>query len=202
MRGKLIYRSPKLYSTAMRVLYGSEFRERSRIVADLIDPRSSVVDLCCGPGYLYRDFLREKQVSYTGIDASEEFVAAVRAHGAIGIRADLHDIEAPLPAADFVVMQASLYHFLPSPEFLIERMLNAARLQVIISEPIRNLSTSNSPIIRTIAFAISGGPSKGSQRRFNEETLDALFERYRDHIQRALYTPSKREKIFVLSKNK
>ncbi len=42
-------------------------------------------------------------------------------------------------------MQASLYHFLPDAHEIVERMLAAAGRRVIVSEPVRNLASSQNP---------------------------------------------------------
>src|SRR4051812_13722935 len=98
----------------MLALYGRHYGARSRAIADLIPERSSVVDLCCGPGVLYERYLKAKAVRYTGLDLNERFVARVDRLGGVGVVRDLNDGR-PFPEADTVVMQASLYQFLPDP---------------------------------------------------------------------------------------
>lgn len=57
----------------MALLYGRHYSSRYQAIADLIQPASTVLDLCCGPGVLYRRFLRKKAVNYTGIDLNSNF---------------------------------------------------------------------------------------------------------------------------------
>src|SRR5262245_17726938 len=125
----------------MIAAYGRHYGERYRAIAELIPAGASVLDLCCGPGILYQRYLKRKPVSYTGLDINEKFVRHVFRHGGVG---KVHNLwsDDPLPQADYVVMQASLYHFLPNAGPIVSRMVAAARAAVIIAEPIRNLSNS------------------------------------------------------------
>jgi SAM-dependent methyltransferase len=195
---KAIYQSPLLYRAVMRLLYGRHYEARNSAVAELIPARSSVLDLCCGPGLLYQDRLRQKGIQYTGIDQSAAFTARINQMGARAFVRDLTSSE-PLPEADYVLMQSSLCYFLPDPSPVLNRMLQAARTAVIIAEPIRNLSTSRSPFIRKIAVALSG-PGGDQPQRYTEETLDLFFSQYASQLQTALKIPGGREKIYVLKK--
>ena len=56
----LVYRSAALYEAVMRVLYGRHYAARQRAIAGLIPARASVLEVCCGPGTLYRRHLARK----------------------------------------------------------------------------------------------------------------------------------------------
>ena len=199
MAAGLIYRSPALYELAMLGLYGRHYPARYRAVADLIPPRSSVLDLCCGPAVLYERYLRRKFVVYTGLDINETFVRRLKRRG---VRAELWDLrgDAPLPPADSVVMQASLYHFLPDPRPLLGRMLEAARGQVIVAEPVRNLSSSRLPLLAPLARRLTD-PGVGSQpHRFTERALDGLMTSLCSRAPKAYHISGGREKIYVVEK--
>jgi SAM-dependent methyltransferase len=193
----LVYRSSAAYRGMMRLLYGRHARTRLSAVAALIPPGSSVVELCCGPGMLCRD-LHARRTEFLGLDINPRFVEAVRRAGA---RAEVRDVseDAPLPPADIVVMQASLYHFLPAPEHVVGRMLAAARRQVIVSEPIRNLSSSGlAPLGALARRGADPGDGTGTER-FDEASLDAFMARYRDRVERSFVIPGGRDKVFVLA---
>jgi hypothetical protein len=136
-----------------------------------------VVELCCGPGTLYLRFLRGRVGSYIGLDANPRFVVGLRRQGVDARLIDLGRVEDPLPLGDVQLMQASLYHFLPSPAAIVDRMLAAANDRVVISEPIRNLASSANPVIRALGQRLADPGVGGSDGRFREETLDALMER-------------------------
>ncbi len=199
-----IYRSALGYELVMRALYGRNYTKRMQVVAEEVPEGSSVVELCCGPGTLYQRYLRPRTSAYVGLDVNERFVERLRAHGVDARRVDLGEDAEPLPAADVALMQASLYHFLPNPEPIIEKMLAAARDRVIVSEPIRNLSSSGNPLLGRVGRRASdpgaggtGGGAAGDQR-FNEESLDALMERYGERVLRRFLIPGGREKVYVL----
>ena len=124
----------------MRVLYGRYYAARDAAVAAHVPDGASVLELCCGPARLYERELRGRIGPYVALDASERFVARLRRRGVDARRADVATAE--LPVADVVVMQASLYHFLPAADAIVRRMRAAARASVIVAEPVRNLASS------------------------------------------------------------
>lgn len=180
----------------MFLLYGRHYFTRYRALADLIAPESSVLDLCCGPGILYQRYLRHKGVSYTGLDINEDFIKRVNEMGGQGAVWDLRD-DKPLPRSDYVVMQASLYHFLPDPTRITERMINAAAKSVIIAEPIRNLSCNKTRLLRNLAKRFSD-TGTGEQTRFTEQALDSFVARYSSHRVKTFLIPGGREKVYIL----
>src|SRR5205085_806948 len=116
-------RSAYGYELLMRALYGRHYSARMGAVADEVPPGSSVLELCCGPATLYRRFLRERAGSYVGVDVNAGFIAALRRRGIDALQLDLAARDGQLPSADVVIMQASLYHFLPRAERIVDRML-------------------------------------------------------------------------------
>lgn len=197
MAASLIYRNVAVYETLMLGLYGRHYLTRQRAIADLIPAGASVLELCCGPGFLYRRFLRAKHVRYEGLDINPKFVSHVSRHGGRARVFDLRSNE-PLPAADHVIMQASLYQFLPDPEPIVERMLRAARIQVIIAEPVRNLACSRFPAFARLARRHTDPGSGLQMDRFSEKSLDEFFRKYASCICRAFLIPGGREKVYVL----
>lgn len=195
----LVYRSAHGYELLMRVLYGRHYAERMGAVAEQVPGGASVLELCCGPGTLYRRYLRRRAGAYIGVDINERFVEALRRRGIDARRMDLATLREPLPVADVAIMQASLYHFLPDAAAIIDRMLAAARDRVIISEPVRNLATSALPGIALLGRRATD-PGVGSHaERFTEATLDELLARYRERTLAAFPIPGGREKVYVLS---
>ena len=105
----LIYRSPWIYHRVMRLLHGRNFRHRYELLAAEIPEASSVTELCAGDAWLYLHYLKQKHVRYLGLDVSPYFVKAARERG---VDFKLHDLtKEPIPAADIVILQASLYQF-------------------------------------------------------------------------------------------
>jgi SAM-dependent methyltransferase len=199
LAASLIYRHPLLYELAMLLLYGRHYGARYRAVARLIPAGARVLDVCCGPATLYHRYLRHKGVLYTGLDVNAKFVRQLVRRGAAGQAWDLRR-EEPLPGADYVVMQASLYHFLPDPAPVVDRMLRAARRRVIIAEPVRNLADSDFPLLALLARRHTDPGCGTAPRRFTEATLDRFFLDYGAQVRQTFLIPGGREKVYVLGK--
>jgi len=195
----LIYRSATGYELLMRALYGRHYSSRMRAVAAEVPPGASVLELCCGPATLYRRCLRGRVSGYVGIDVNPGFVTMLRRQGIDARRLDLAAPEGDLPRADVAIMQASLYHFLPHAEEIVDRMLAAARQRVIVSEPVRNLAASRVPIVRLIGRRAADPGTGGHATRFDERTLGALMDRYGERVVKSFAIPGGRERVFVLS---
>ncbi|MDQ6750463.1 MAG: class I SAM-dependent methyltransferase [Actinomycetota bacterium] len=182
----------------MTVLYGRHYQARYSTLASLIPPGASVVELCCGPGTLYRRALRAKEIRYVGLDISRVFVDAINAAGGDG---RVWDVRSPaaLPGAEYLLLQASLYHFIESAaSSVIERMLVAAEREVIIAEPIRNLTNGRLPLSR--ALGALADPGTGAQpHRYTEQTLDRLLAPHHARLRTAFLLPGGREKAYVLT---
>jgi SAM-dependent methyltransferase len=195
----LVYRSAFGYEALMRALYGRHYADRLAAVAGEVPTGSDVLELCCGPGTLYARHLHHRVGRYIAVDANERFVARLRRRGVDARRIDLSTDRAPLPSADVALMQASLYHFLPRADEIVDRMLAAARDRVVVSEPIRNVASSRLPLLGRLGrrAADPGTGQDGHAQRFTEQTLDALMDRYT--IRKAFTIPGGREKVYVLS---
>jgi SAM-dependent methyltransferase len=195
----LVYRSAYGYELLMVALYGRYYRSRMVAVAEQVPVGASVLELCCGPGTLYERYLRKRAASYIGVDVNERFVARLMRRGVDARRFDLAHGSEPLPAVDVVIMQASLYHFLPDPEAVVTRMLAAARERVVIAEPVRNLATSDVAAVRWLGRRAADPGVGPHQERFTEATLDRLMDRYRERVIAAFLVPGGREKVYVLT---
>jgi len=193
----LVYAHPWLYQGVMRALYGRGFDARYRAVAERIEPGSEVFEVCAGDAYLYRRYLQPKAVRYAGGDINAAFVRHAQRRGIALQQLDaVHD---RIPVADYVVMQASLYQFIPNHVRLIERLLGAARRSLIIAEPIVNLSTSSSGLVRWLAQR-GANPGDGHKAaRFDAASLDAaLRAHFGDRIQSSVTIARGRERLYCL----
>lgn len=203
MIGSFIYSHASIYEAVMRALYGRGYHERFRPVAELIAEGSSVLDVCCGPGTLFHRYLKTKRVRYTGLDINRHFVERLSAAGGTGLIWNLEEAR-PLPRAEYVVMQASLYHFLPEASNVVDRLIAAAERQVLIAEPIRNLTDSEIYLLAFFARKLTNPGTRDQPNRFNEARLDALIQLYRvraHEIQSRLIAGG-REKLYILDLDK
>jgi len=196
-RASPIYRNPYLYQALMRLLYGRYYEARYRAVAGEVPEETEVVELCAGDCRLYLEHLRNKRVRYVALDNARPLMDWARRRG---VDARAFDVAVdPIPEADVVLMQASLYQFLPDVEPVIERMIGAARQHVIIAEPVRNL-TQRLPAgmvrwARKLTRPAGGSRYEGA--RFDAESLRSLFDRF--DCQRSFAVPGGREVVGVFA---
>jgi hypothetical protein len=193
----LVYRTAWGYGLAMRVLYGRYYAARDAAVAAQIPDGASVLELCCGPARLYLRELRGRIGAYAAIDASAVFVDRLRRRGVDARRGDVATAE--LPVADVVVMQASLYHFLPDAAGMLRRMRAAATRTVVIAEPVRNLASSRLGLVARLG-AGGAATARGAQaRRFDGDSLRALMDTFGDDVLFSAPVPGGREHVYVLT---
>lgn len=171
-----IYSSRIIYGLLMRMLYMGAFHDRFERVASWVDNADSVLELCFGDLYLYTHYLKQKQVSYQGIDLAPAFVAHGRKLGVNVFQGDVtHTV---LPRADVVIMQASLYQFIDQDLQLMNKLFNAARKRIIIAEPVRNIAQSSNKVVSFCAkYLVNSGVGHHTQR-YNMTSLQALIERF------------------------
>jgi len=166
-----IYWSPWIYRATMRLLYGKQVDERYRIVDRLVPDGARVVELCCGCGYLYEHFLRHRGVRYHGIDLLPHMTSRLRQLGAKVEQADVR--EAPVPAAEYVLMLGSLYHFHPDEAGMLRKM--AASGTGIVLEPLKNFSQSANPLVQLGARTLTHIGGSSSHRRLTAPELAAAL---------------------------
>lgn len=191
----LIYSHRWAYHWLMRGLYGRHFEDRYRAIAARIPTGAEVIDVCAGDAYLYLAHLRHKSVTYVAVDASPQLVAWARTRG---VDARLIDVwNGDLPQGDSVIMQASLYQFLPHADRMVGKLLAAARWQVIIAEPVRNIADSANPVLALIGKRFTR-PSGGqyAAQRFNRESFTALCDSFPE-LQNLSDLPGGREMLAV-----
>jgi glycosyltransferase involved in cell wall biosynthesis len=164
------------YDAVMRALYRRHYRQTYADVAAHIPDGASVVDLCCGTGRLGLDFLQPRGCSYTGLDFNGHFVMGIRKRG--GRARFWNGLADPIPAADWVVMCSSLYHFHDVADDLLARMKAAARRGVIVSEPIENVSASASRLVSAAAKVLTNPGIGRYGDRFDLGEFRALAERH------------------------
>lgn len=195
----LVYRSAVGYGLVMRALYGRHYAARLQAVAGYVPAGASVLELCAGPGALYERHLNRRTGAYTAIDVNPRFVARLRRLGADALTLDVSRADR-LPGADVVIMQASLYHFLPEAAVMVDKMLAAARQLVIVAEPIRNLSCSRLALLARLGRRATdpGAGRRDHGQRFDEPALDRLMEGYPGAVTASFVIPGGREKVFVL----
>jgi glycosyltransferase involved in cell wall biosynthesis len=160
------------YDAAMRLLYRGQYRETYAAVARLIPDGASVVDVCCGTARLERDFLRARGIHYRGLDMNGHLVMAAQRAGARVRWANVLTDE--IPAADYVTMCSSLYHFHDRAPEVLAKLRAAAREAVVISEPVHNLSQV--PIVGPLASRLTNPGGGEFEQRYDLESFRRFAE--------------------------
>ena len=164
------YSHPWTYAAIMRVLHWGEFESRYTAVASHVPAGATVVDLCCGDAALASRLAHAK--SYIGLDANRRFVEHA---GRRGVDVRLWDARTmPIPVADVVVIQSSLYQFHPDDSALVQQAFAAATRRLVIAEPVVNWATHGKPWQKFLARRMTRVSGRKFDFRHDEATLEAL----------------------------
>jgi methionine biosynthesis protein MetW len=114
---------------------GKDLRRDLRLIADMIEPHSRVLDIGCGDGALLAYLARHKSVDGRGIELSQSGVNACVGHGLSVIQGDAdRDLEAyPSDAFDVVVLSQTL-QATRQPRRVLEELVRIGR-RAIVSFP-------------------------------------------------------------------
>lgn len=172
MKTGFMYWYPALYGSIVRCVYGKNFYSRYKVISDILPEHASVVDVCCGDCYI-STFAKKKNIDYLGLDINPEFVKYALKRG---INARVFNIKEDIvPRADYVIMQGSLYHFIPEHRPVIEKLFSSADKAVIISESAENIASSKNPIVSFFADLATSVDGKIFSHRFTKQELLYLF---------------------------
>jgi methionine biosynthesis protein MetW len=112
-----------------------ELRQDLRLIAEMIEPASRVLDIGCGDGALLAYLARHKGVDGRGIELSQSGVNACVGHGLSVIQGDAdRDLDAyPIGAFDVVVLSQTL-QATRQPRKVVEALVRIGR-RAIVSFP-------------------------------------------------------------------
>lgn len=127
----------------MNIIYLGKYNQRFKLVTDLLNPKKdkTVLELCFGD-ILIAQWCKFNRIKWTGLDINKKFIKNARSYGFNAIYRDILKFK-NLPKSDVVIMMGSLYQFNKKLDDLIKLIMRSTS-KFIISEPISNLSTSNS----------------------------------------------------------
>ena len=110
-------------------------KQEFKIISDLIDENSHVLDVGCGDGILMEYLVKEKKVNIRGIEISKTKVQNCIAKGLTIIEGNAEDDLKQFPdkSFDYVVLSQTLQAFL-NPEKVINELLRIGK-QAIVTIP-------------------------------------------------------------------
>jgi len=112
-----------------------DLRRDLRLIAEMIEPGSRVLDIGCGDGALLAYLAREKSVDARGMELSQSGVNACVRHGLSVIQGDAdHDLDAfPADAFDVAVLSQTL-QATRRPRHVVEELVRIGK-RAIVSFP-------------------------------------------------------------------
>ena len=110
-------------------------KQEFKIISDLIDENSHVLDVGCGDGILMEDLVKKKKVNIRGIEISKTKVQNCIAKGLTIIEGNAEEDLKQFPdkSFDYVVLSQTLQAFL-NPEKVINELLRIGK-QAIVTIP-------------------------------------------------------------------
>jgi methionine biosynthesis protein MetW len=108
---------------------------RHRLMAEIIQPQTRVLDIGCGDGAFLAHLVESKQVHASGLDISVDAVERARSRGVHAELADITLAEFHLAEVyDYIVLSEVLEH-LVNPEDLLLRLKGHARKGILLTIP-------------------------------------------------------------------
>lgn len=175
----IIYKHIYIYRIVMNILYGGNYKKRfKKIIALLGRDDRNILELCFGDIYIAK-YCKKTGRKWVGLDVNRGFVERAQKKGFDARHADISKLD-KLPQADVCIIAGSLYHFHKDLSRIISIMLESAP-KIIISEPIRNLS-SIPGVIGKIAKRSANAGQGYEEFRYDEysfiDTLEHFSRKY------------------------
>ena len=179
-------------------MYKKHFHERYKAINNVIIENSSVVDVCCGDSYLHSIF-KKKNIDYLGLDFNPTFINYSIKRG---INARLFNIyEDAIPHADYIILQASLYQFIPNHIQILQKLYQSADQYLIIAETMKSYGGSNNKFISAIGKFLNNPGDGMKVERFSLSTFKKAMEPFQENIENEYFICGNIDYMVVIRKN-
>lgn len=156
----------------MSVLYLGKYKRRFERINALLKPNSNtVIELCFGDIHI-AEHCKKNGIDWKGYDINEHFVRNATRLNYNAILKDVNTLDV-FEICDTYIITGSLYHFKNDSIEILRKMIASSK-QVIVSEPIKNISTTKG-FVGTIASWLANAGNGTERFRFNEATFLAIL---------------------------
>lgn len=154
----------------MQILYRGRYRSRFAAVLETLEERDQrVVELCFGDTEI-ASYCKKNNLTWVGLDISEDFVERAKSLGFDARVCDLHSVRR-LPESDVVIIAGSLYHFRTDLKDVISTAIQSAP-KVIISEAVDNWANRGG-VLAGLSKSLTNAGRGVETFRFDRESLQS-----------------------------
>ena len=156
-----------------------------------------MVDVCCGDSYL-QSFFENKNIEYLGLDFNPTFINFSSKRG---INAKLFNIyKDDIPQADYIVIQTSLYQFIPNHDQILQKLYQAADKYLIITETLKSLGGSGNKFVSSIGRFLNNPGDGVKAERFVMQTFKKAMKPFQKNIEHEFFINGGLDYLVVIKK--
>jgi hypothetical protein len=178
----------------MNLLYVGKYRGRFSDITRLIGENDNcVVELCFGDIHI-ASYCKNSTRTWIGYDINDVFVDHAIKYGHNAVCTDVLSLES-LPRADVLIFAGSLYHFNGNLPKIWELMTSCSK-KIILSEPVRNITSLNNGIgkIGARASTVKNG---AECFRFDRNSLTDMLKRFQEPYNFSYQIISEKKDILI-----
>jgi len=190
-----IYKRIWIYRLIMNFLYLGRYRQRFQdIIAVMAPGDRRIIELCFGDIYI-AEYCKKSLRQWTGYDINDVFVDYALKCGHHAVHADILSL-IKLPEADVLIFAGSLYHFNENLHH-IWQLMKSCTTKIILSEPIKNI-TSAKNVIGRIGARASAVRNGAETFRYERDSLIEMLEYFKEPYNFTYEIVSEKKDILII----